>query len=121
MNVLEEVDEYYSGRAPSGSARDGYSTYEEPAGTPLAEAVRTHLTRLEAEKGKKNPEWVVRGQTKNQPLKVTVHACWSGYSEYTITNTWTEASIEWGPYALEFESMAELFRTLADAEAEGMP
>jgi hypothetical protein len=50
------------------------------------------------------------------PMLMHVHHCWSGYSEYTITSTWDEITIEWGDWKYRWDGMATFFRQLEEAE-----
>lgn len=120
MQKTGEVDEYYDGESPAGSRRNGYTTYEEPVDSPLARGVRDFLVckiRPEGRKYFENyiDENVVDAAVSGHPLLLTVHECWSGYSEYTITSVWQEIGIEWGTYSHHFESMPDFFRSIADA------
>ena len=107
MNLLSETEEHYEGRSPSGAWRDGYTTYREPDNSPVARAIFQHIERSHRN------VWM---QVRHEPLELTVHNCWSGYSEYTITNTWSEVSVKWGPFELHFDSMPAFFRALAETE-----
>ncbi|MGW5519111.1 hypothetical protein [Nocardia africana] len=117
IQKVSETDEYYSGRSPLGSWRDGYTTYREPDDGPIGKAVRVYLERTHANESTYQPisEYVDK-HIRHEHLELTVHDCWSGLSEYTITDTWTEVSLKWGPFEAEFDSMAEFFRELSTAE-----
>lgn len=120
MHKLAEVEESYDGESPNGSWRDGYTTYVEPQDSPLADGVLGYLTRkvtpVDARYGEldRNQSAIMRA-VQDKPLTFTVHNCWSGYSEYTITDMWSEISFTWGEYEHHFEGMAEFFRALGDS------
>lgn len=120
MQKLAEVDESYEGVSPGGDRRNGYTTYTEPADSPLADGVLDYLARQIAPEGLRDWEFdryqhqILRA-VHDKPLTFTVHDCWSGYSEYTITQEWSEISFSWGVHEHHFEGMAEFFRALADS------
>lgn len=123
MNQVSEVDdEYYGGESPLESNRDGYTTYEEPRDSPLGDAVTDFLIEHIQSEDKQTQsryryENTVWNNTKDESLIFTVHKCWSGYSEYTITSTWAEISFKWGPYEHHFPSMGEFFQTLSKSSS----
>ena len=48
---------------------------------------------------------------------MTTEACWSGYSEYTITSTWSEVVlgvVDWN-WEKRWESLPEFLKALAEA------
>lgn len=103
-------------------------TYHEPSDSILAHGVLSLLAKSVSEKPAPRgvtqpPMWSVRERMKRElrdtNLLLTVLSCWSGYSECTITSTWAEITVEWGRYELHFESMAEFFRAVADADVNG--
>lgn len=49
---------------------------------------------------------------------ITLHECWSGYSEYTVTRTWTEMEIVWGGYRAYFGNTTAFFRAMAIVDPE---
>lgn len=120
MHKLAEVEESYDGESPNGSWRDGYTTYVEPSDSPLADGVVDFLARKAAPGDVKNWQFDryqgdIRRSVRDKPLTFTVHNCWSGYSEYTITDVWSEISFTWGEHEHHFEGMAEFFRALGDS------
>ena len=116
--INDTNDESYDGTSPSGNSRDGFTTFQEDADSPLAEAVAKFLIK---QLGTELSEWErarrISEAVKGHPLEFTTHHCWSGYSEYTITSTWDEMSFKWGEFEHHFESMAEFFKALADADS----
>lgn len=53
------------------------------------------------------------------PMYLVTEGRWSGYSEYTITSTWTEVHVHYGEVDLHFDDMGEFMRRLADANPPG--
>lgn len=105
-NAHTRVEESWEGAAPSGANRDAYVTYTE-ADAYLYDAIRQII-------GKKiGKHWF---SLPGHPV-ITLHECWSGYSEYTITSTWSEIGIEWGEHSLYYESMGAFFTAAAEADA----
>jgi len=49
--------------------------------------------------------------------ELTVHKCWSGYSEYTVTSQWDEIAVAWDGHAFYFEHLSEFFKALDDGVA----
>ena len=97
-----DFDDWYGSPAPSGSDRHGYVTYTETNPT----LVRSIQVLLDGN------EWGYRPGYPN----ITVHECWSGYSEYTVTNTWSEIEIVWGEDSRYFNHVSDFFRALAEAD-----
>lgn len=54
-----------------------------------------------------------------EPMYLVTEERWSGYSEYTITSTWTEVHVHYGEVDLHFDDMGEFIRRLADANPPG--
>ena len=83
-------------------------------GGVFGEAVAA-LVRREADRD----EWV----TIPKPVLMTAEACWSGYSEYTITNQWTEVVIGVPAWNMErhYDSMPAFFAALGEATADKAP
>ena len=88
---------------------DRFITVEEPEGSTLHDAL-TALILSEV------PNlYAVRG-----PLLVTTEGWWSGYSEFTITYTWSTVVVS-APrihWERRWPSVADLFRDLASASEE---
>lgn len=53
------------------------------------------------------------------PMYLVTEGRWSGYSEYTITSTWTEVHVHHGEVDLHFDDMGEFMRRLAAANPPG--
>lgn len=53
------------------------------------------------------------------PMYLVTEERWSGYSEYTITSTWTEVHVHYGDVDLHFNDMGEFMRRLSDANPPG--
>lgn len=106
-----EVDESYDGISPLGSGRDGYVTYTETEDY-LVDLIRGFIIQ---EKGLNSYNSYL--DLPGYP-RLTVHNCWSGYSEYTITSTWHEITVEWGIYGVHFASAPEFFKALAGAQSD---
>lgn len=104
MAERKVVEESYEGQAPSGAWRDGYETYTETH-PELVASIR-HLITGNAWAG-------IPGHPE-----VTVHKCWSGYSEYTITSEWQEIEIVWGKHRLYYEHISDFFKALSEAVKE---
>lgn len=101
------VDESYDGESPSGSGRDGYTIYHE-TDEYLLTAILAYISH------KENDRWL---RLKGKP-EITVHHCWSGYSEYTITSAWDEISVEWDGRSFYWEHIADFFNDLARVPKE---
>lgn len=83
----------------------GWVTDKVVGGTPFGDAIR-RLVANETE----NDWWT-------GDILITVREHWSGYSEYTITNEWSEViltapHIQWEQ---EWPSMGDFLRAVADA------
>lgn len=102
-----EVD--YGDYSPTGECINGYVTrpveLDGVFGLALGNLIRKELGR----------SYIGGGQ-----ILMTTTDCWSGYSEYTITNQWSEITITMP--AINFEktwvSMGDFFRAVADANPE---
>lgn len=105
-NDATHVSENFDGESPAGSSRDGYVTYHE-TDEYLIDAIKSMIASKE---GQKQWRLVLPGKPE-----ITVHHCWSGYSEYTITSSWDEITVTWGKYSYDFKHVSEFFRALADA------
>jgi len=104
-NKRTEVEtDWFDEPSPAGSNRQGYISYLETE-PYLVGQIRAYV-RQQAGKYV-NPH--------GYPT-LTIHECWSGYSEYTITNQWHEVGVEWGEYSFFFETTAEFFKALAGVE-----
>lgn len=91
------------------SGADRIVTVEEPAGTVLHGALIEFISRTSGR----------RSYTIPGPILVTTAGWWSGYSEYTVIDTWntvvvTAPQIGWEK---RWESVADLFRDLAGVQA----
>lgn len=111
--VLDTCDYDLSGdeTTPSGAWTNGWVKIQEPSGSVLWEGVRRLLARREGVR-----DYLLDEFTPSGPLTLTVHHAWSGYSEYTITSTWDEITIEWGDAKIDYPSMAEFFRAVFEAD-----
>lgn len=108
MQKVSEIE--FNDYDEEGRASFGRSTYTEDRNSPLGTAIRQYMvTKFSGKWG-----WLDLG---GDP-EITVASMWSGYSEYTITSTWDEISIQWGDHIIEFESMAEFFREIATTQKE---
>lgn len=107
--IIEEVDENCDGTTPSGAGRDGYVTYEE-TDPILLNAIQKFVM---ADKEWRETEPPYPYYPKDEPLLLTVHHAWSGWSEYTITSTWDEVTVKWGGFERHFESMSDFLAALA--------
>ena len=91
-----------------GDGLTGYVTEPVISTTPFGEAIYVLL-------GKEAP-MLRMGQT----VLITVQECWSGYSEYSITSTWSEVyltipELDW---ERNWPSMGHFLRALSDANPE---
>lgn len=100
-----DYDDYYS---PEGEAVYGFVTEQVDTATTFGEAVlKLVLSSTD--------------RTYGMPsILMTTRAHWSGYSEYTITNQWSEIAltvVDWN-YEREWPSLGDFLRALADANPE---
>lgn len=103
-----EVDTDWSDDpSPAGSWRQGYITYQETE-EYLVDHIRGYVYST---LGGRRP------YLSGYPT-LTIHNCWSGYSEYTITSQWHEIGIEWDGHSFFFESTAEFLKALSEADTE---
>ncbi len=60
-----------------------------------------------------------------QEIKIYIHDCWDGYSEYTILDDWKEVTVYWKYRSEEkyfhFNSRPEFLKAIADAEGVREP
>lgn len=99
-----EVDEWGLPDSPSGSWRQGYVVYEE-TNDLLVSGIEALIKQTA------NEYWIcVSGRPK-----LTVHKCWSGYSEYTVTSEWDEIDIDWDGHHFYFEHLSLFFKALEAA------
>lgn len=99
-------DDYFD---DDGNAIFGFTTVEVAAGSTFGEAVRQLVL-----KSTDRAEWTMR------QLLMTTRDHWSGYSEYTITNTWSEIILTvpaWN-WEQEWPSLGDFLRAMADANPE---
>lgn len=107
MKRIEVDTDWHDEPSPSGSQRQGYVTYEETE-QYLVDQIRGFI------RSKSTGYLYLHGYPT-----LTVHHCWSGYSEYTVTSTWHEVGIEWDGNSYFFESTAEFFKALSEVEESG--
>lgn len=121
MEYLETIksvdDEDYAGESPNGSSRDGYEIKRVTGG--LARDIRTHAQQQFTGDIGGNLDWRAKydkfaALVQGAVPTITVHKCWSGYSEYTITNVWSEISYNIGPFECHFKGVAHFIAAIAD-------
>lgn len=97
--------------APSGSWRQGYQT------KPVTdEYMRKHLRAyINLRQGRQKYD----GISLHGTPQMTVHSCWSGYSEYTITNQWDEIEVVWDGHRCYFGNTTAFFKEMAVVDIEG--
>lgn len=100
--TITETD-WFEDPSPAGSKRQQYVTYDETEDY-LVNHIRAYLKR-------DNGYIYLSGYPT-----LTVHKCWDGYSEYTITATWDEIHIRWGDYEAFFDSSAAFLQALSEVE-----
>ena len=101
-----EVDYDYAD--PDGRRMFGAVTAEVKRGDVFGEAVK-ELVLKETGRDYGNPD-----------VLMTTEAHWSGYSEYTITNTWSQIVLTvpaWN-WEREWPSLGDFLRAMADANPE---
>ena len=100
--------EYLSQYDPDGNCVDGFVTERvERKGTFGEAVVRLVLKETGREYG--NPD-----------VLMTTRSHWSGYSEYTVTNTWSEIILTapaWN-WEREWPSLGDFLRAMAEANPE---
>jgi hypothetical protein len=103
---VDEVD--YPDYDPEGNAVDGFVTKAVDRGDTFGEAVHRLVLR---ETGR---------QYGNTEILMTVRRHWSGYSEYTVTNTWSEIILTAPAWNWEHEwlSLGDFLRAMAEANPE---
>lgn len=102
-----DTDDYYD---EDGRQVTGFITVAVGMTSTFDEAVR-NLVRRETGRG----EYV-----RVPPVLMTTRAHWSGYSEYTITNTWSEiilTVVDWN-WEHEWPSLGDFLRAMAEANPE---
>lgn len=102
-----DTDGYYDGE---GQPISGFVTVAVNRTGTFDEAVRA-LVRKETGRS----EYVAV-----PPVLMTTRDHWSGYSEYTITNTWSEiilTVVDWN-WEHEWPSLGDFLRAMADANPE---
>lgn len=103
-----DFDDIASSPSPRGSGRTGVVTYEE-TNDLLVDGIFALIKRTDGE------YWMSKYELDSRYPKLTVHKCWSGYSEYTITDQWDEIEIDWGKYHFYFEHLPAFFKALEEA------
>lgn len=108
MERIEVETDWFDEPAPSGSKRQNYVTYVEREDY-LVNHIRAYIRMQESGRPYGTP--YLRGYPT-----LTVHRCWDGYSEYTVTSVWDEVEVVWDGYRHYFESTAEFLAALAAVE-----
>ena len=104
MERTEVETDWFEEPSPAGSKRQGYVTYEERE-KYLVDHIRACLLKRHEESRYK--------YLTGYPV-LTIHECWDGYSEYTVTDTWNEVQVEWDGLTAYFESTPEFLLALAE-------
>ncbi|WP_066904046.1 hypothetical protein [Mycolicibacterium houstonense] len=107
-NRTEVETDWFDEPSPAGSKRQGYITYQETE-SYLVDHIRGYVKQQIGAR-RYGPPYLHGYPT------LTIHQCWDGYSEYTITDQWHEVSVDWEGHSFFFESTAAFFRALADVE-----
>lgn len=101
--------EYSGAYDPDGQCVNGFVTEVVDQGTTFGLAAANLVGKLAGKKYERIP-----------PLLMTTRDHWSGYSEYTVTNLWSEIILtvpawEWEK---EWPSLGDFLRAMADANPE---
>lgn len=109
LKYAEPADVDYGDYSPSGECVNGYVTKPVEPNDAFGRALDA-LIRKETGRS-----YIGSGR-----ILMTTTECWSGYSEYTITNQWSEITITMPSIAFEksWTSMGDFFRAVADANPE---
>jgi hypothetical protein len=109
MKYTEPADVEYPAHAPDGTPCDGYTTVTLGLSGVFEDAVRALL----ATEG-------VTTHLVTDVVLVTTAACWSGSSEFTISNTWTEVTltVPGAGYERTWESVGAFLVAVAAANPE---
>jgi len=102
-----EVD--YGDYDPDGNCVNGFVTAEVDRNTTFGEAV-AQLILKETGRTYGNPK----------PILMTTRSHWSGYSEYTVTNQWSEIILtvpDWN-FEREWASLGDFLRAMGEANPE---
>lgn len=102
--MREEVED----RSPEGSNRDGVETI-----TITEPYMYRHIKAYIMDKLYKRDEQLAERTYLHGHPQMTIHSCWSGYSEYTITNRWDEIEITWDGHRAYFGNTTAFFRAMA--------
>lgn len=100
--------EYLSDYDPDGNCINGFTTEAVPSSGTFGEAIRA-LVLKETDRTFGFPD-----------VLMTTRRHWSGYSEYTVTNQWSEiilTVVDWN-WEREWPSLGDFLRALADANPE---
>ncbi len=102
---------------------DGYEGYQHPDANGPSDDFITNLEPRDSTLGASLVKFIMRDLNKgwlhaSARILVTTEGWWSGYSEYTVTDTWetvvvTCPEINW---ERRWESVADLFKDLATVE-----
>lgn len=92
--------------SPAGSWRHAVVTYTE-TNELLVDGIKAMISKH------KDDYWIY---LQGRP-ELTVHKCWSGYSEYTVTSEWDEIAIDWDGNHFYFEHLSEFFKALEEGSA----
>lgn len=108
MKYTKPADVDYGDYDQDGGCVSGFVTVEVGKSGTFEDAVR-RLVLKETDRTYGNPD-----------VLMTTRAHWSGYSEYTITNTWSEIILTvpaWN-WEREWPSLGEFLRAVAEANPE---
>jgi hypothetical protein len=108
MRYTKVGEEDYGDYSPEGECVNGFVTEEVKRGSTFGDAVAQLAIKATGR------------QYGNPNVLMTTRSHWSGYSEYTVTNTWSEIILtvpEWN-WEQEWTSLGDFLRALADANPE---
>lgn len=100
----------YGDYSPEGECINGFETQPVPSGDTFGEAVRQLVL--------KETGWTHIGAAHE--VLMTTRAHWSGYSEYTVTNQWSEIilTVPARNWEREWPSLGDFLRAAAEANPE---